>query len=451
MTIAATEASQPGWRQRINSQLQHRLAWFPLTSGGIGMTLVCLAALRGFGYGRMDLVVFALTVCGLSIVAFTLLMVIVSGLLLRSRVRRLMAAQPLSVLKAEAGYPNPSGLELPSWGWLPLMSLQWQLVKPARVQTRIRFNDESGKLEEEVTPSQRCLTTQVTRRFVLRDVLGLSRFAWQVTTPAHWQVLPQTGSLRTLPVLRSMDAEDGIPNISGVPEGDRMDIRRYAPGDSTRDILWRVYARNRHLNVRLPERSVFYTERTLAYLVGGEEDEAAAGVARFAISHGALGSPWIFGADGSDQVASHPAAAMPLIAGSAQANHYGLDNFLSAQSVAAGANTACILFVPATPGPWLERLQQTLLRYPGPFTVVLAADGLYTSARHEVGAGAWRAVQHRVRRGFKTLVLDKPDAQSGVDTHTVTAIMDDLSRRNARVVLVDRLSGQSFDQRLKRV
>ncbi|HLT64471.1 MAG TPA: hypothetical protein VKZ92_08110, partial [Pseudohongiella sp.] len=227
MTSLVTEPRQPGWRQRVGQRMQRWLGWFPLTSGGISVALVCAAALRGFGYGRMDLVVFALTVCGLAIVGFTVLMVVVSGVLLRSRLRKQMEALPLSSLQAEAGYPNASGLELPSWGWLPLMTLDWQVVKPAEVQTRVRFNDETAKLDEEITPAKRCLAAQVTRRFVLKDVLGLSRFAWQISSPAQWQVLPQTGSLRTLPVLRSMDAEDGIPSPAGAPEGDRMDIRRY--------------------------------------------------------------------------------------------------------------------------------------------------------------------------------------------------------------------------------
>jgi len=436
--------------------MQRWLGWFPLTSGGISVALVCAAALRGFGYGRMDLVVFALTVCGLAIVGFTVLMVVVSGVLLRSRLRKQMEALPLSSLQAEAGYPNASGLELPSWGWLPLMTLDWQVVKPAEVQTRVRFNDETAKLDEEITPAKRCLAAQVTRRFVLKDVLGLSRFAWQISSSAQWQVLPQTGSLRTLPVLRSMDAEDGIPSPVGAPEGDRMDIRRYAPGDSTRDIMWRVYARNRHLNVRLPERSMFYTERTLAYLLSGDEDEAAAGVARFAISRGALGSPWVFGADGSEQTASTAYAAMPLIAGSADAGDYGLDRFLASQGVSpgqGGQGVACIIFVPATAGSWLPKLQQTLGRYPGPFTIVLAADGLRQPEHAEIESlPAWRQVWQRYAlTGFRNLVLDRPAVQAGVDTRQVAAIMDDLGRRGARVVLVDRLSGQSFDQRLKRV
>jgi len=427
-------------------RVRRLFSWFPFTVAGMAVTLVCVLALQGFGYGRMDLVVFALTICGLSLVGLSLLMVTVSGLLLRPRVHQSNLAQPATALSAEAGYPNTSGFVMPAWSWLPLMSLEWQIVSPEQLRTVNRLDTDTGTLEEEVTPTQRCLSTAVTRRFVLRDVLGLCRFSWHETQAAQWQILPLTGKLRTLPVLRSMDAEDGIPNPAGLPEGDRMDIRRYAPGDSTRDILWRVYARNRHLNVRLAERSVFYADRTLAYLITGPADEAAAGVARFAVSHGSLGSPWVFGADGSDFVASTPAAALPLIAGSrkpGQHNAYGLEDFLRGQGQHgnAGANSACIIFAPATRGPWVNHLQQTLARHAGPFSIVLAADGL-TSNRAS-----------SLRQTFKRVMLENAaqSGEPGADSAELQNLMADFSRRGAYVLFIDRQSGQSFDQRLKRV
>ncbi|TFH74640.1 DUF58 domain-containing protein [Gammaproteobacteria bacterium LSUCC0112] len=431
---------------RLYVRAQRLFTWFPFTVTGVAVTLVCVLALQGFGYGRMDLVIFALTICGLSIVGSSVLMVTLSGVMLRLRIRSAMQTQTYPPLSAEAGFPNVSGFVLPDWSWLPLMSLDWQVVSPEGLLTINRADPETGLLEEEITPAQRCLSTTVTRRFVLRDVLGLCQFSWQETSPAHWQILPLTGKLRTLPVLRSMDAEDGIPNPAGLPEGDRMDIRRYAPGDSTRDILWRVYARNRHLNVRLAERSVFYAERTLAYLITGPQDEAAAGVARFAVSHGALGSPWVFGADGSDYVASTATSALPLIAGSrkpGQQNPYGLEEFLrnQGQQSNAGAHSACIIFAPATQGPWVEQLQHTLTRFAGPFTVVLAADGLVNDSKTSLS------------KTLKKLLLDRPAQNEpvGVASAGVQQLMAQFSRQGAYVLLIDRQSGQSFDQRLKRV
>ncbi len=431
---------------RLIARLRRLFGWFPLTAAGVAITLVCVLALRVFGYGRMDLVVFALTLCGLSLVGLSLLMVTGSGLLIKPRVHKAVMDQPALALSAEAGYPNASGFVMPAWSWLPLMSLEWQIVSHEQLRTVNRPDSDTGLLEEEITPGQRCLSTAVTRRFILRDVLGLCRFSWHETQPAQWQILPLTGKLRTLPVLRSMDAEDGIPNPAGLPEGDRMDIRRYAPGDSTRDILWRVYARNRHLNVRLAERSVFYAERTLAYLITGPVDEAAAGVARFAVTHGALGSPWIFGADGSDYVASTTAAALPLIAGSRKPGHqngYGLEEFLRGQGQhgQASAQSACIVFAPATTGPWVGSLQQTLARHAGPFSIVLAADGLINKSAASLG------------QTFKTIMLENTaqTEPTGVDSAALQQLMADFSRRGAYVLLIDRQSGQSFDQGLKRV
>ena len=69
-------------------------------------------------------------------------------------------------------------------------------------------------------------------------------------------------------------------------------------GDSVKNIIWKVYARSRQLNVRLPEHSVFQSKKTLAFLLTSENDEAAAAVARVALQSGALGEDWAFGADG---------------------------------------------------------------------------------------------------------------------------------------------------------
>ncbi|MBC52704.1 MAG: hypothetical protein CMQ34_02595 [Gammaproteobacteria bacterium] len=414
---------------------------FPLTVAGLAVLAMALLALQGFGYRRMDLVVFALTVCALSIVTFSVVMVTVTGLVLRRRLRHLSDAS-LPACQAEAGFPNETGFRLPALTWLPLMTLEWCVVVPDGFVTRNRINPDDNAVDEEITPWQRCRTSQLVRLFTLRDVLGLCRFSWRQSQALPLQVLPQTGRLRHLPVLRSMESEDGIPNPAGRPEGDRMDIRRYAAGDSVRDIMWRVYARNRHLNVRLAERSVFHTDRTLAYLVTGDADEAAAGVARFALTQGAIGAPWVFGADGSDDTATTLAAALPLIAGSRRDRDQrvtaddGLDRFLARQG---SGQCACIVFAPATPGPWTARLQRTLQSSPGPFSVVFSTDGINDEQR----VPWWQtlALADRARAGGR-------ETQT---TATVRQLMLEFHKLGAHVVMVDRQTGLSFDQHLKRV
>ncbi len=430
-------------QDRTNTLLGRLHPHFPLTLAGLAVLAMAVLALQGFGYQRMDLVVFALTVCALSIVIFSVLMVTATGLVLRRRLRRLSETS-LPACQAEAGFPNETGFRLPALAWLPLMTLEWRVVTPDQVVTANRINPDDHAVDEEITPARRCRAGQLVRLFTLRDVLGLCRFSWRQSQQIPLLVLPQTGRLRTLPVLRSMESEDGIPNPAGRPEGDRMDIRRYAAGDSVRDIMWRVYARNRHLNVRLAERSVFHTDRTLAYLVTGEADEAAAGVARFALTQGAIGAPWIFGADASDDTASTLAAALPLIAGSrvttdrdrAITPDYGLDRFLKRQG---SGQCACIVFAPATPGAWTERLKRTVQSFPGPFSVVFSTDGIDDNQHVP-----W----------WQTLVLAEQAQTSRRDTQT-TAILRQLMlefhKLGARVVMVDRQTGLSFDQHLKRV
>lgn len=425
-----TEQMRLTWRPRL-SRLQPHL---PLSLTGLAVLVVALAALQGFGYQRMDLVVFALTVCAISILGASVVLVTVTGIVLQRRLRTLLTA-PLPACQAEAGHPNETGFKLPSLPWLPLMTLEWTVTAPDAITTQNRFDPDIGFVDEEITPVRRCRSKEVTRLFTLRDVLGLARFSWRSTQPMRLQVLPQIGRIRSLPVLRSMDAEDGIPSPVGLPEGDRMEIRRYATGDSVRNIMWRVYARNRHLNVRLPEKSVFHAERTLAYLVTGPNDEAAAGVARFALTHGALGSPWIFGADGSDETAASVAASLPLIAGSrttGMAVSYGLDAFLAN----AGQHSACIIFAPATPGPWTSALKLTLARHAGPFSVVFATDGL----RSDAPEPWWRRI-----------LMTQLNSQSGSTTSQLQTLMLDFRKLGANIVMVDRQTGLCFDHRLKRV
>lgn len=428
---------------RTNSLFARLHPHFPLTVAGMAILAMAVLALQGFGYRRMDLVVFALTVCALSIVTFSAVMVSVTGLLLRRRLRRL-SDTALPACQAEAGYPNETGFRLPALAWLPLMTLEWRVVTPDQLVTVNRINPDDHVVDEEIIPSLRCRSNHLVRLFTLRDVLGLCRFSWRQSQHMPLQVLPQTGRLRSLPVLRAMESEDGIPNPAGRPEGDRMDIRRYAAGDSVRDIMWRVYARNRHLNVRLAERSVFHADRTLAYLVTGEADEAAAGVARFALSQGAIGASWVFGADASEDTATTLAAALPLIAGSrlnadprqTAIPDYGLDRFLERQG---SGQSACIVFAPATPGMWTERLKRTLQTFPGPFSVVFSTDGI-----NDEQAPPW----------WRTLLFAQqiPSRSSGSQTTaTLRRLMLEFHKLGALVVMVDRQTGLSFDQYLKRV
>ena len=63
------------------------IALFPLTLQGLITLLLAAYALRVYGYGAMDLVVFSLAICALSILIFSLFCSVISGIFIQRRVR----------------------------------------------------------------------------------------------------------------------------------------------------------------------------------------------------------------------------------------------------------------------------------------------------------------------------------------------------------------------------
>lgn len=417
---------------------------FPLTTQGVITLALALLALQVFGYGRMDLVVFALGVCAIAILMFTMLAVIVGGVILQFRVRRaLLGLDAARGIIVEAGYPNETGFSLPAFNLLPLIRLSWQVVYPDAIDTRLAVSDGGATLVEEIVPRKRCRTDRLVRLFTVSDVLGFCRYRWRQGHNAMLTALPRSNTINALPLLRSLTAEDGIPSPSGNPEGDRMEIRPYVPGDSVRNIMWKVYARTGELNVRLPERSVFHSNRTVAYLLSSWQDEAAAAVARVAIESGALGDNWVFSADGTESPCEDRQSALAAIAASRALDEpfaYGLDRFLA--SVAEQSGSHCIVFAAADEGPWVGALKQTIARYRGRFSVVLATDGF---------------ADEKPRSLWQRLFLQSPreEAESGLHGATPRArlapLLTELGQLVESTLVVDRQTGLSFDNRLRRV
>lgn len=448
---SAQSASKSLWPWRT-PHIIHRLVLlsrerFPLSTQGLAVLLIAILALQRFGYGRMDLVVFALAVCALAIVCFSTVIVLLGGLILRSQIRHTLEMETLlrrhtPRIKVESGYPNETGFSLSTMPWLPLIGVTWEIVYPDAIVNRNRLSEDEQRWEEQIVPRKRCRTQQITRRFTVCDVLGFSRFTWRLTQEGELLALPQAGNIKALPLLRSLTAEDGIPDSGGNPEGDRMEIRPYVPGDSVRNIMWKVYARNRQLNVRLPERSVFHSNRTLAYLISSPNDEAAAAVARVAVESGALGDDWLFSADGSATASGQPDEALEIIAGSraiAAPLPYGLDAFL--QRHGNQGSTHCIVFVGAQMAPWLPQLRSSVARFKVRFSVVLATDGFAP----EQAPKPWQRL------------LFRGAGRTDNKTHESTSLAD-LSRLLTQVgqlvestLVVDRDTGQSFDKRMNRI
>ena len=423
--------------------LLRRLAGlFPLTLQGIITLLLTAYALRVYGYGSMVLVVFSLAICALAILIFSLFCCVISGIFIQRRVRtslkQLARVEPINV---EAGYPNETGFTLPALNYFPLIKLSWKMIYPDHVETRLRVSPD-GELLEEIVPDKRCKTDRVTRQFTVSDVLGFCRYSWLQKQDISCTALPSTNTVKPLPLLRSLTAEDGIPNPSGDPDGDRMEIRPYVPGDSVRNIMWKVFARSRQLNVRLAEKSVFHSNRTVAYLLSSDNDEAAAAVARVALETGALGDDWAFSADGSETPADTLPSALDAIAKSRAIDStlsYGLDEFLSQSVGQTGAH--CILFAGAEFAPWFEQLKKTIARFPGHFSLVLATDGFSDGEPKKL----W---QRLLIQDDKTVSQEQESAGSRAD---LLKLLTALGQLVESTIVVDRKTGLSFDQNLRKV
>ena len=423
---------------------------FPLTVQGVTALVIAMFTLRTFGYGRMDLVVFALAVCALAIVLFSTVIVLLGGLMLRYQIidqleRQVILKRHIARIKVEAGYPNETGFTMPTMPWLPLISVRWEIVRPGSIRTRNRLSEDEQQWEEEIVPLRRCKSATITRRFTVSDVLGFSRFSWRFTLEGELLALPQAGSIKSLPLLRSLTAEDGIPDPGGHPEGDRMDIRPYVPGDSVRNIMWKVYARNRHLNVRLAERSVFHSNRTLAYLLSSPHDEAAAAVARVAVESGALGEDWLFCADGGDTPTNSIGEALELIAQSRAldgAHPYGLDQYL--QHFGNQGSVHCIVFASAEHGPWLHQLRATIGRFRVRFSVVLATDGFITTKPRP----RWQKVLFSESAASREQAEREGQATSLAQ---LSRLLTELGQLVESTLVVDRRTGQTYDKRMNRV
>jgi Protein of unknown function DUF58 len=418
-----TELARRCWRRLCDLS--------PFTARGYLVAAGAGAGLWVLGLGTLDLVVFVMALAAMVLLGASVLAVAVAALYLR----RALPQSSKSFVILEAGSPLRTGFTAPGLQRWPLVQLTWTWSDPPTVTARTVLLD--GHLVEEVVARERCQVTTVERRFAVRDAFGLAEIAWQARTPCTMTIFPSIGCLRDLPAVRAQGGGDDHSHPAGAPEGDRLDIRRYTPGDPVRDIAWQLYARSGKLIVRNRERAFDRATRTAAYLVTGPADEAAAAAARVAIESGALGRGWLFGGDGIDDVSGDSERALRSIAGSGSqwgtrlsGEGTGLGGFLT-RAHGAG-RTHCVVFAPARHGPWIQQVLHAVRRHPGGISVVVAADGI---------------AQPTAPRPLWQRLLFPAVAPDGMPVAEVALVTRQLSGA-AAVTLVDRKTGRSYDQRV---
>jgi len=396
----------------------------PPTPAGIAVATCSAIALVRFGLGRLDLVLFVMGCLGLALAGLSVLVVVVVALVLRLRLR----SGTGEARRVEADSPFRTAFVAPPTWFVPLVRCTWEWEEPEHCE--VLPVSGFGGVAEDVRARGRGVHGRVVRRVIVEDAFGLSRLAFRILETAELVVLPNAGQLRQMPVVRSLAGGDDVPHPLGLPEGDRVDMRRYAPGDPVRLVLWKTYARTRQLLVRMPERALVPARRTVGYLVAGDGDEPSAAAARVAVESGALGRDWVFGADGSPIPTGELDEALQRIAASAASRDeggLGLERFLREADRFGSARA--VLFVPPRPGPWIDRVVAVAARRPGGVEAVVGTDGVL---RRGLGGTLSRLLLRAGRRGLS------PTARE------LDEVLTRLARGRVAALLVDRTTGRVF-------
>lgn len=418
---------------------------FPITNLGVGVALMAGLAYWGFGVPRADYVVQIVAFLAMALVGAALMVVLFGAWLTHRAVKHYVigdaggesAAAREGPISFEAHRGWGTGLKIPRRAGFPLLEVAWRWESPEGFEVENAVVD--GEIWENVETHRRALEARIVRRFVVEDSFGLARIVLRRSEDRTVRVLPFTGNLDRAPILRSLASGDALSHPSGSPEGDRVDMRRYVPGDPLRLALWKVYARTRQLMVRTPERSIAPAVRVVAYLVSARGDEPAAAAARVAVQAGLLGEDWLFGADGGAGPTKDPEAALELILssrnvrGTEAGEASGLLRFVEQASEAEPVRL--VLFVPSVPGPWLERTIATLRRHRGSASVVIVTDGVREPE-------ARRAT--RLDRVLRVPEAPRPEEEALTTPDDLVSIARQLASTGAEVTAVDRGQGRAL-------
>lgn len=413
---------------------------FPFTLLGLLCAGGATLSLLYYGIRRIDLVLLVIGGVGLVLAALTLITTVPAAIVTWRRLRRLPEGEPL---RLECGFHARTGLRVRRLWWMPFAKFSWSWKSPG---ASVRLVRERWDLVEEIVPDRRGLSDEIVRRVEVGDSFGLTRIAFTVRQKRTVRFAPSVGALRTMHIVRSIAGGEDISHPEGPATGERVDMRHYTPGDPIRFVLWKVFARSRQLLVRTPERAISPVRQTVAYLVAGDGDEPAAGAARMAVDSGALGSEWVFGADGNDLVAKSATQALELLARSAHtapgARGAGLKDFLT-RSTPASVGRA-VVFVPAKAGPWLDKVvaavrarSGTNLPYSG-VEFVVCVDGIVRPDRR---AFLKKIAQRKVAPEGPTLPASSDE---------VAKVISALSSLRSKVLLVDRVKGRVYAEGQRR-
>jgi len=353
---------------KILSALRTAAGLFPLTAGGL-MLLVAGLALHFFvGQDQADYVANA---AGLLAAVLVAICAAASAMAATFLFVDIADRKTVDMPDLETDAPRRTGFDLSTFRWWPFVQVDMGWIEP---DVRLELEDTGGRYLERITPVRRGRHGRIRRRFAVGDIFGLTSIAFTRSYDASLVVSPAKGRYSLSMALRQTGG-DGYSHPDGTTDGELIEMRRYAPGDPSRFILWKAYARTRRVLVRTPERALSPQPSTVAFLIAGPSDEAAAATARTFIDEGLLGDDVVFAADGARGPAESDAEALDQIIDSADHRDdggQGLSQLM--RKVGRTQLSNCVVFAPAVEGPWIELLSGFNRQLPSPATVIVGVD-----------------------------------------------------------------------------
>lgn len=388
--------------------------YFPLTPLGTGMLLTAAALYWGFARDRQDLTLSFASLLLVFAVLLAFFTVFLGAWRLRSDLDGAQSfVSDAGHIALTVGQAPTDTLWVHRSGLGRLLEVRWHWLSPPGVRVDLMLS-EVGWVERAVA-YQRGQSQGLTRRFVCEDALGLARIVFDRRVPARVRQEPAMASLKAQNF--AVHFTDGELHFApkGQPLGERVDMRRYTPGDPLRLIHWKMFARRRVLMVRTPERALSEARRLAMYLVSAFGDEASAAVLLYMLRYAYKGD-WVCSADGQDRSTSRQSEAEAMLLDSRahrdrpSGQAAGLKAFMRAH-----ASDSVLLFLPAQGGPWVRQVLEAVQGDPGRVTAILAHDGI-----------AQPSTQSRAER-----LLKRPEPENPLDECVVSQA--DLNRLVARL------------------
>jgi hypothetical protein len=367
----------------------------PFTLLGFALALLGWELYRNYGLAVSDYVLLAVGLFSMLWVGVNILAVSI-GVAVAWRQLSAERTRFKGVMDTETDVET--GFRIPRLRYLPLVQISVTWDEPSAVDVTLE-KDGTG-YREIVRAHTRGNRHHIVRAIEVSDLFGLATMTVRHREAMTLQIAPMRGNWRFSPIMRNVTGE-GFSHPSGEKVGERIDMRRYAHGDSLRYIIWKAFARSRRLLVRTPERALSPQPSTVAFLVAGHGDDAAAGTARRFVEDALGGDDSVFAADGSVEPSQDPKEAVAQIISSVEHREKGgstLDQFLN--HVDRHQLGSCVIFAPNQPGAWIDHVARFSKSLPAPATVVLSADVTASTApksrlQHFLfGADDGKAVTH---------------------------------------------------------